>query len=335
VLLVFLVSVLVTGALVRLSEQRAEQAQRAGLAEQALAHANTIQRGMERALSATFSLAALVRQGNGSVANFEEVASQMLHYYPGVDSLQLAPGGVVRQIVPLAGNEKAIGHDLLHDSNRDKGAMLARDSGALTLSGPFELIQGGGLGVVGRMPVFLDGPAGKSVFWGFASVLIRFPKALEQAQLNQLSAQGLGYELARIHPDSLDKQVIAAAPAGALSDPVVQTINMPNGAWTLSIAPVKGWGQAAGLALKACTALVFSLLLACVANLLIQVRAGRRHLRELVAKRTAEISAMQLELHAVLDAIPDLIAEPDRRRLLGMVGTMGQALASLDNEMRK
>lgn len=278
VLLVFLVCLLLTGGMVALSEQRAVQQQRAGLEDQAQAHAYTIQNHMERALSATFALAALVRQGHGSIADFEATASQMLPYYPGVDSLQLAPGGVVQHIVPLAGNEKAIGHRLLQESSRDKEAIRARDSGELTLAGPFELIQGGGLGAVGRMPVFMEDPSGKSTFWGFTTVLIRLPKALEQARLNKLSAQGLGYELSRIHPDTLQKQVIAASSAALLPDPVLQHITVPNGLWTLAIAPVKGWGNPAGFALKATTALLVSLLLACVANLLLQLRTIRHAL---------------------------------------------------------
>jgi sensor domain CHASE-containing protein len=58
-------------------------------------------------------------------------------YYPGVMSLQLAPNGVVRQIYPLKGNEKALGHNLLADPARNKEAFIARNSGQMTLAGPF------------------------------------------------------------------------------------------------------------------------------------------------------------------------------------------------------
>lgn len=307
VLLVFLASILVTGMMVRLSERREVEQQRADLSDQAQAHAHTIQRGTERALSATFALAALVRQGNGNIANFEATATQMLPYYPGVASLQLAPGGVVTHIVPLAGNEKAIGHNLLLDSTRDKEAIRARDTGQLTLAGPFNLVQGGGLAAVGRLPVFLDDQAGKPAFWGFTTVLIRLPKALEEAQLNKLTGQGVGYELSRIHPDTLQKQVIAASSTTTLIDPVVQSIAVPNGSWNLSIAPVKGWGYPMGHALRASAALVLSFLLAYVASLLVRLRASRRVLETLVERRTAEISAVQIKLRATLDAIPDLV----------------------------
>ncbi len=55
----------------------------------------------------------------------------------------LAPNGVVTQIYPLAGNEAAIGHDLLNDPRRRTEARAAIESRKLTLAGPFRLIQGG------------------------------------------------------------------------------------------------------------------------------------------------------------------------------------------------
>ena len=69
-----------------------------------------------------------MQQGGGKIDNFEATAIGMLPYYPGAASLQLAPDGVIREIVPLAGNEKAIGHNLLADPTRNKEAFLARDT---------------------------------------------------------------------------------------------------------------------------------------------------------------------------------------------------------------
>lgn len=304
---VFVFSIISTGMVVRLSEQQISQSQRRSVADQAEVHAHTIQRSIERALSATYALAALVRQGHGKMDNFESTASQMLPYYPGVVSLQLAPDGIVKYIVPLAGNEKAIGHDLLKDPTRDKEALRARDTGELTLAGPFNLIQGGGLAAVGRFPVFLDEQTGGSKFWGFTTVLIRFPKALEEAKLNQLSAQGLGYELSRVHPDSGQKQVIASSTPHALLDPISQTIAVPNGSWTLSIAPIAGWGDLTGLAVKSAIALLISLLLASLANLMLKLGSHAQKLEAMVAHRTAEISTARIRLQATFDAIPDLV----------------------------
>ena len=116
--------------------------------------ARLIHQELSRNLASTYALAALVKQGRGSVSDFKAIAQEMIALNPSVSSLQLAPHGVVQQIVPLAGNEKAIGHNLLADDKRNKEARLALETRRLTLAGPFELIQGG-KAFIGRLPVFL------------------------------------------------------------------------------------------------------------------------------------------------------------------------------------
>ena len=257
--------------------------------------AGEVEGQIDRALSATYALAAMVRQGRGTIAHFDEVATAMLPFYPGADSLQLARGGVVSAIVPLAGNERAIGHDLLADRQRTREAFLARDSGRLTLAGPFDLLQGG-LGAVGRLPVFLDGPSGEKQFWGFTSVLVRFPKVLEATGLAKLAERGVDYEIARVHPDTGQRQRIAASNGSRLVDPVVRPMNMPNGVWTLSASPHEGWLRPGAVAVNAAAGALISLMAAWLARQMVELRRHRRGLEDLVRLRTAELEARQAEL---------------------------------------
>lgn len=302
----FLLAGVVAFGVVRQSEQHRLQEQRTSLSDLAGKYADAIQISTQRALSATYALAALVHQGQGQIANFDAIASELIKYYPGADSLQLGPGGITQQIVPRAGNEQGIGRNLLQDPLRNKEAFRARTTGQLTLAGPFPLIQGG-VGIVGRLPVFMDQNEGKSTFWGFATVLIRYPKALEEARLPQLKQQGYDYELWRIHPDSGHKQTIATSSATELVDPVTRTLNMSNGNWTLSVAPIKGWSDPLWLTFKSALGLLFSLLLGYLAKLLYESREQKMGLQALVLQRSAEINATQAKLQAIFDAIPDLV----------------------------
>jgi len=302
----FLFAAVLSTFLVLRSEQGVRQQRRIELTEQAADKAFEIEHAVERALTATYALAALVRQGHGNVANFEEVGAELIPFYPGADSLQLAPGGIIRRIVPLAGSERALGHDLLADPARNKEAFLARDTGRLTLAGPFELMQGG-IGAVGRLPVFIDDASGTSRFWGFVTVLIRFPEALSAAQLPQLAKRGVDYELWRTHPDTGSKQVIARSSDNPLDDPVNRDLKMPNGVWTLSVAPTRGWGNAPGLGLKGVLGAAFSLLLAWLAKQMLELKQHREGLQSLVAERTAEVNAREAKLSALIASLPDLL----------------------------
>jgi PAS domain S-box-containing protein len=273
-------------------------------------HAHALQVGIERALSANYALAALVRQGRGNVPDFENVVNEMLPFYPGVSAMALSPGGVIHISVPVDENLKSIGFDQLNDPLQNKEALLARQTGRLTLAGPFELTQGG-LGVVGRLPVLLDDAEGQAVFWGFTNVVIRFPDALKPARLHNLAARGYAYELWRINPNTKQKQTIASTSPSVLIDPVMQPIKVPNATWFLSIAPAKGWQNPSGLLFKSVQGLLFSVLVGGLVKLLIQLRGHKQRLESEVAGRIQEITASQTQLQTILAALPDLLFEVD------------------------
>ena len=286
---IFLLAVAVAAGLIWQSAEHRLKEDRARVAGLAKDHARALETTIERALSVAYTLAALVRQGNGKIADFDAVASQMLRFYPGVSALELSPGGIIRQAVPLAGNEKAIGFDQLSNPQQRREAVIARDTGKLTLAGPMNLVQGG-LGAVGRLPVFLDDAKGKPYFWGFTNVVIRFPEALVGARLPQLVEQGVDYELWRIQADSGIKQIIAASTSSALIAPVEQSLDLAYGNWTLSVAPVKGWGGPLELWPQAVLGLLVSMLLGYVAILVMRLQAHQEELEEKVLERTAALA---------------------------------------------
>ncbi|MCK9987783.1 MAG: hypothetical protein AzoDbin1_04255, partial [Azoarcus sp.] len=312
--IVFVIALGAAALFVAQSERESLRIRRAEVADQSGDKAHEIESAVRHGLTATYALAALVRQGKGMVPDFDAVATEMLRYYPGADSLQLAPGGVIRHIVPLAENARAIGHDLLADPAQNKEAFRARDTGELTLAGPFELMQGG-IGAVGRLPVFLDDENGRPRFWGFATVLIRFPQVLSKAQLPQLVKRGLRYQLWRVHPDTGLKQVIAASSEEPLIDPVDRAVMMPNGTWMLSVEPIDGWMHKSALSLKLLLGFIFSVLLGWLAKQMGELRLHRYRLQTLVDERTSALAARESKLGALIGSLPDqlfVLDEPGR-----------------------
>ncbi|OIP14011.1 MAG: bifunctional diguanylate cyclase/phosphodiesterase [Comamonadaceae bacterium CG2_30_57_122] len=306
-LVVFLIAAALATVLSLQSEQRRQHANRERVQALAGDHAQHLEENLLQALSATQALAAWVQWGQGDIPNFEALATPMLPLYPGVSAMALEPQGVVQSIVPLEGNAHAIGLDLLNHPERQKEARLARDSGKLTLAGPFDLVQGG-LGALGFFPVFLTDSQGQQRFWGFTNVVIRLPQALGPAQFEQLVKQGYHYALWRIDPATQQRQSIAQS-ATLPVDAVDFDLSVPNATWTLSVSPAAGWADPAGLSLKLALGWLVSVLLALVARQMLASSKQAQTLQNSVGNQAGQIAALNHHLQATLDALPDLMFE--------------------------
>ena len=268
-----------------------DQAQRAEAFALASAQAALLNQRLDAALSATYALGAVLRQSQFVVEpdNFNQLGSELLRYHPGISSLQYAPGGITTYITPLAGNEKAIGNNLLLVTDRNKEALQAVQTRKLTLAGPFELRQGG-LGIAGRLPLFKPLAAGGTdAFWGFAVALIRVSELVQSANLDSLAQSGYDYGLWRIHPDTGERQVFVRSGAEKMSHPIVVDFPVPNGRWHLSVAPKTGWltEHMSNAALGIAFALLFA---GMVATMVYVMRRQPLRLQEQVALRTRELN---------------------------------------------
>ena len=207
-------------------------------------------------------------------ARFGDIAATLPYGFDDVRVLALAPGGVVRLVSPLEGNEAALGHDLLRDpaTREDAGrAMRTRD---VTLGGPYELRQGG-LGLVLRKAVFLD-----DVFWGFAAAALDVDALVRATPLPRRT--DLTFALAE------DGTIFHGRKNIRDMDPLVVGVPLPEGGWELLAAPAHGWeGRIAGtLALFRWTGAAFVLLLTALAYLLLR--------RQDLLRRSAELAQAQV-----------------------------------------
>ncbi|GIC75588.1 EAL domain-containing protein [Moritella sp. F3] len=266
------------------------QHQKERLAIQNLSHiyVNLIESTINQALSATFPLAALVKKQPLNEEQFRQFATEMLPFYPNVTALQLAPNGIITYVAPLAGNEKALGHNLLTAPNRNKESVATKNSGKLTLAGPFDLVQGG-YGAVGRLPIYLDRPNGETYFWGFATVLLRFPQVLAPVKLSALVDTGLSYELSRIHPDTGKKQALATSPTLLSTDPIINKINIANVTWMLKVSHTKACAHYISILFMSLMGGVFTLLVTFSAISILQIRDDKAGLKSIVTARTKEL----------------------------------------------
>lgn len=218
---------------------------RAGAQQEASVAAQRISLRLHESAGAAYMLGSLVQRSKGKLDDFETTAASIMELFPMAASLQLAPNAVVERIYPLPGNEAAIGHDILNSDVRRHEAHQAIARRQLVLGGPYKLLQGG-MGVIGRYPVFIPDENGWGKFWGFATVIIRVPLVLEAARVNDLAEAGYRFEICRVL-EAGGCEVFSRRGEGPPVDPVEVDIEVPNGRWLLRIAPEAGWSPPSSL----------------------------------------------------------------------------------------
>ncbi|MBJ6750556.1 response regulator [Geomonas anaerohicana] len=330
-LLAFLVGLFLSGSTMLLFETKRQDSRRQAVVGLTTNAAHDIQEYLNRSISSTYALAAVIRQGNGRIDNFQELAKEMLDLYPGLSALQLVPDGIITEIVPLQGNEKAIGLNLLDKSHANTEAVEALRYGSLTLAGPFQLVQGG-LALMGRLPVYLKEPNGQKRFWGFTAAMIRLESFFDAVHLKTTLTPELNYRISRIKPDTgaLDVFWSHGAP---LERPVSQHIALPNGEWLLSVEPVGGWYAKRVVLGEAALVLLLSSLCALTAYWLVRQPIV---LRRMVDERTRELSAAnaRLQTEVVERRYAEEALQASEEKLRSIFASLTEVILVLDAEGR-
>lgn len=235
----FFVIVLVTSLYIQ-NKSKMEYAQ---MEQLVTTRANKINNVITKLLYKTQVLSALVIQSNGKIEEFDKVASTILDD-PAIKNVIVAPDGIVTNVYPLKGNEKVVGFNYFGESEGNKEAILAKQTGQLVLGGPFNLIQEG-QALVGRLPVYITEENGDKIFWGIVSLTLNYPQALEGAELEQLQNQGFAYEIWRISPDTNQRQIIANSRYNYNKNAryVEQPVKILNAEWYFRLSPIRNWYQ--------------------------------------------------------------------------------------------
>ena len=161
--IVFLLGICVLGAIVYGMESSLRRQNNTKAELNAMTYAERMRTDIMEGIGITRALQQIVISENGKLDQFDKVAENMMADY--IQSIQIAPEGVVTEIYPEQGN--ATGKiDLLYDKDRGEISQYARDHHTLVLQGPFQLKQGG-YGIAIRNPVYLEDESGQERFWGF------------------------------------------------------------------------------------------------------------------------------------------------------------------------
>ena len=307
--------------------ENSRQNERLALTHRISQQVRAIQAALLEAESPLFTLADILAVGRGEFPDFEKHAAHLLRDTPLVSGLFLVPDGIVSKAYPLAGNEAAIGHDLLKDPARRAEAVEAIRGNQIVLAGPVNMRQGG-VGLFARKPVFWE-ENGEQRFWGLVVALIRWENVLETFDFKTLDAEGYAYALSRrLRTD--DQPTLITRSSLAIIDELALTrsLPIPGGEWLLTVSPKKeflGWLGLVGYGFIA----VFGLV---VAGLCFHVMRGR----DRILAQSEELERINAELFRDIARREEVEKELVRAKDAALAATKAKSrfLATMSHEIR-
>ena len=256
----------------------------------AMTYAQHMQLDIMQGINITNTLEQVIVSNDGDIRKFPQIAEDMMKDF--IQSIQLAPGGVVTDIYPAAGNE-AGKIDLIHDKDRGRISCYSRDNDVITMQGPFDLKQGGS-GIAIRNPVYLEDDSGNKEFWGFTIAIIRVPDIFSES-IKALSEFGYDYRLSKnVSPWDETFQEVYSSGAD-MHDAATYNFDMGDSHWKLEVQPKSGWSSNQSLyMMMGCGVLIILLTSGLIAVIMLFNKA------KTAEKQTAELNS---ELHEALEQV--------------------------------
>ncbi len=173
----------------------------------------------------TLTLAMTIND-KGVPENFDKNAPQLIRANGVIDILELVPGGVIKYVYPLKGNEAVLGYDILHSPEVRKEAQKSITSKLMYFAGPLKLKQGG-TAVVGRLPIFKQ-----DRFWGFSAVVISLEKLIKFSGIKSIDDSKYYFQFSKVNPVT-NKEEFFFPNQKKISKNYYQTVTIPDGDWKL------------------------------------------------------------------------------------------------------
>ena len=235
-LIVFLLGMCLVGFIVYKTDTHEKWQRRTTAQLNVSTYGERIKNEITNGIAITDALKQVLISENGEISQFDTIAENLIS--DSIESVQLAPDGVVTDIYPAERNE-AGKIDLLHDKDRGRISCYARDNHTIITQGPFELKQGG-YGIAVRNPVYLNDENGQEYFWGFTIVILRVPDIFSDS-IHALSGFGYEYRLSKTETPWSDTYKIVYQSDGQMTQPVSYDFTIGKENWTFEVTPESGW----------------------------------------------------------------------------------------------
>ena len=190
-LIVFLLGICLVGLIVYKTGSHETDQQHITAQLNATTYGERIKNEITNGIAITDALKQILISENGKINQFDTIAENIMSDV--IESIQLAPDGIVTDIHPSEGTESGK-VDLFQDKDRSKISCYARDNHVIITQGPFDLKQGG-CGIAVRNPVYLKDENNQEYFWGFTIVILRVPDIFQMRSVHfRISDMNTGFQ---------------------------------------------------------------------------------------------------------------------------------------------
>ena len=177
---------------------------------------------------------------------FTLLSSEIINTGRNIRNIGLAKDNVITHLYPLVGNEAALGLIYKNVPQQWPQVERAMKLKGTVVAGPVNLVQGG-RAFIARTPIYTrSGITGilskhKPGYWGIASIVIDIPLLYQSAGISQ-ETEGLSIALKGKDATGSNGEIFFGNHAIFSSEPVTQTVALPNGSWQIAGIPQNGWG---------------------------------------------------------------------------------------------
>lgn len=230
------------------------------------------------------------------------LANELIQVDPVINTMALAPDGIINAVYPVEGHQAAIGLDLFKHPERKDIVQKTVETGKTFVAGPVELVEGG-IAFISYTPIFDKTVDPPYPFWGITDVIIKKDELIKATSISETSQNarfairgydGLGHEGA----------VFFGAPEIFDLDPVTMPVSLPDGEWILAAIPQNGWSGYLDqdrilIIIFLTSGIVISILLGLFASAINWIRSDAQKMKSIFRA----MSSMVLEVDAKLNIV--------------------------------
>jgi len=231
--ILFLCVIGLTEYLIKTHHNKQQEELRRNSAELAIRLKSQLEKELHGVTFLTHGIEAYVVARDGKVIP-EEINSmleQVYQFSPFFRNIGIAPDNKLRWIMPIEGNEAALGLEYESLTAQWPEIKQTIESKKAKLHGPLELVQGD-LGIVYRSPLYIDG-----AYWGLVSSVID-AESLFQSLIEETHEAGTNVKLGLRQGTSnsnLGEDVFWGDPSVFSDASETFKVNIPGGHWQLAI----------------------------------------------------------------------------------------------------